>query len=118
MAVFKINKLKLSVIIGTHDWERKEKQEILGDIKYQTDSMEAIETDQLENSVDYESICNTIYDEVTKSEYQLVETLTAHILDLVMSDEGVEVATVIVKKPSAVKHARYISVELSARRTE
>jgi D-erythro-7,8-dihydroneopterin triphosphate epimerase len=116
-AIIKITNLHLSAIIGCNDWERIKKQQILINISMEFDPYPAIDRDDLNLTLDYRSIKKRIIAEVENSSFMLLEKLTNHILEIIMSNASVLSATVRVDKPKALRFADSVSVELSAKRT-
>lgn len=117
-AKIRINQLSLRTIIGAYPQERIERQPIQVQIEMITDISKAIETDNLDNAVNYDTLSKAIVEESEKTEFFLLENLADFILGLVMEEEKVLQATVKVTKPFALKNAESVSVELSAERFE
>lgn len=115
-AKIRINNLALRIIIGINQHERLEKQKIIANIEMVVDVSRAIESDKVEHSVNYETISKVIIEETEKTEFYLLENLADFILGLVMEEERVIQATVVISKPNALKFADSVSVELSAER--
>lgn len=114
MAVIRIKKLKLRAVIGIHDWERKNKQDVIINIKLEFDASKAAKSDDIADTVDYKAIKLKIIDLVDKSSCNLLERLAHQILKICLSDPKVEKATVKVDKPHALRFAESVSVEVSA----
>lgn len=111
-----INNLRLRGIIGINDWERKEKQDILINIKLKVDLSEAGRSDNIDDTVNYRTLTKEIIDLVENSSFFLVEKLTSTILDLCMKTENVGKAIVRVEKPMAVRFAESVGVEIERTR--
>ena len=116
MATIRITDLSLRTIIGTNDWERTNKQDIIINVVIEYDSQKAAQSDNIKDAVDYKVITKKIIKEVESSQYGLLEKLTEAILKIVMEDQKVRAATVRIDKPFALRFARSVSVELSAKR--
>ena len=115
-AKIQITDLKLKTIIGTNDWERHTKQNILINISLEYPATRAIATDDLKETIDYRGLTKKIIKEVTLSRFELLEKLTAFVLRIVMENPKIKSATVRIDKPRALRFARSVSVELSASR--
>lgn len=115
-AKIRVKGLELRTVIGVSENERLHKQKIIADIEMVVDVSKAIETDNVEDSANYEIICRSILEETEKTEFHLLENLADFILGLVMEEEKVIQTTVAVTKPSAVRFSKSVSVELSAER--
>ena len=116
MAKIRITDLLLRTIIGTHDWERKLRQEIMINVSLEYDSKKSCTGDHIDDAVDYRDITKRIIKEVEASHFFLLERLTDFVLKLVITDAKVKQATVRIDKPHALRFAKSVSVELSAKR--
>ena len=113
MAVIRIKNLKLRSVIGIHDWERENKQDVIINIKLEFDSSRAAESDDIADTVDYKAIKMRIIELVEGSTCNLLERLADQILAICLSDAQVEQATVRVDKPHALRFADSVSIEVS-----
>ena len=116
MATVRISDLLLRAIIGTNDWERKKKQDLVINIAFDYNSTRASKTDCLAYTVDYRSLTKRITNEVESSQCFLLETLVEFVMQMVMSDPKVKSATVRIDKPHALRFARSVSLELTRKR--
>jgi FolB domain-containing protein len=116
MGTIRIQDLALKAIIGINDWERRKKQKIIINIEIEYDASKAIRTDHIKYALDYKSITKEIIKKVEKSEFLLLEKLTAFILNLVMKHRKIRAARVRVDKPGALRFSRSVSFELSKKR--
>ena len=117
MGIIRINDLKLRTIIGTNDWERENPQDIVLNIEFEFDEARAIQSDNLADTVDYNALEQKIVKLVTAARFQLVEKLAAEVLNLVLTEEKVTAAKVILGKPKALRFAQSVSVELEKRKS-
>ena len=115
-ATIRITNLSLQVIIGCNEWERDKKQDIIINISMEFDHCCAAQSDDLSTTLDYRGIKKRIISEINNSSFMLLEKLTDHILDIIMSYEKVLNATVRVDKPRALRYADSVSIEISAQR--
>jgi FolB domain-containing protein len=111
MATIRITDLKLKTIIGTNDWEREEKQEIIINISFDFDARRASRSDDIRDTVDYKALKKKIMAFVESSRDYLLEKLVEDVLDLVMADKKVRAAAVRIDKPNALRFAKSVSVE-------
>ena len=113
MATIRITDLKLNTIIGINAWERKVKQTILINAIIEFDANKAIKSDKLTDTLDYKAITKKILNEIKSSQFFLLERLTARVLDIIHSFNGVKKATVRIDKPRALRYAKSVSIELT-----
>jgi D-erythro-7,8-dihydroneopterin triphosphate epimerase len=115
-ATIRITNLALQTIIGYNEWERHKKQNIIINITIEFDHLAAVESDDLRSTIDYKEIKNKIITEVENSSCKLLEKLTDHILDIIMSNPRVLQTTVRIDKPHALRYTDSVSIEISAQR--
>ena len=118
MAKIRITDLRLRAIIGTNDWEREEKQDVVLNITIDYDALKAARTDDLADTIDYKEVTKKIIERVEASEFFLLEKLADMILGIVMANPGAREVSVRVDKPQALRFADSVSVELSKKRDE
>jgi dihydroneopterin aldolase/D-erythro-7,8-dihydroneopterin triphosphate epimerase len=111
-----IEGLLLRCIIGTNDWEREQKQDVLITITLQTDTRAAGRSDRIEDTVNYRSLTKRIIEHVEASQFFLVEALAESIATLCLSDPRVAAAEVRVEKPGALRFARSVGVTITRAR--
>ncbi len=116
MAVVRIHNFRLDTILGVHERERQQKQSVFVDLEFEYDAARAIAADDLAQAVDYEALAKRIQEKAGATEFRLVETLAAFILDVVLGEALVRRATVRVRKPGAIPAAETVEMELSATR--
>ena len=112
--IIKIKNLSLKTIIGTNDWEREEKQEVIINIQIEFDSKKVSATDHLEGSVDYKILNKKIISFIESSHFHTLEKLSSSVLNLVMEDKKILKAKVEVDKPHSLKHTDSVSAECEA----
>ncbi len=117
MAKVQITDLLIRGIIGTQEWERKKKQDILINVTFEYNCSKCQASDAIDDAVDYKLITKRIIDSVEASSFFLLEKLTHYVLEIVMEDKRIKWATVRIDKPHALRFARSVSVELTAKRS-
>jgi FolB domain-containing protein len=75
----------------------------------------AARTDCIRDAVDYKSLKKDIVKLVEGSSFQLIETMADRVAILCLRDPRVTEVTVCVDKPSALRFARSVAVELTRR---
>ena len=107
-----IHDLLVRGILGVNDWERQEKQDIVINLALFTDVRPAARTDELENAVNYRTVCKKIVEHVEGSSRLTVEALAEDIARLTLSIPRVHRVRVRVEKPGAVRFSRSVGVEI------
>ena len=111
-----ISDLKLKTIIGIYPWERRIKQNVVINVTLSYNAAKAIANDSIKETVDYKAMTKQIIQRVRTSRFFLLEKLTYMVLSTVMENKYVLEATVRVDKPKALRFARSVSAELTAKR--
>jgi FolB domain-containing protein len=108
-----ISDLRVRCIIGVNEDERREKQDVLINLAISADLSKACESDRFEDTVDYRAIKKEIVRMVEDSNYHLVEALAEAISNLCLKYSDVLVVQVRVEKPTALRFARSVGVEIT-----
>ena len=107
-----ISDLSIRCIIGVNEDERREKQDVLINLAITADLSKACKSDRFEDTVDYRAIKKEILKMVEVSGYHLIEALAEAIADLCLGYPGVLDVQVRVEKPTALRFARSVGVEI------
>ena len=105
-----IEGLRVRGIIGLHDRERTQKQDILVSATLCLDLREAGRHDNVENSVNYSTLTSQITTHVESSQRFTVESLATDVAGICLAINGVERVRVRIDKPTAVKTAQSVGV--------
>ena len=108
-----IKDLLIRCILGVNDNERREKQDVLINIVLFADLRPSGHSDCLKDSVDYRAIKKQVVAMVETSQFCLVEALAEHIAELCLRHPRVQRVQVTVEKPSALRFARSVGVEIN-----
>jgi FolB domain-containing protein len=111
-----IKDLLARCIIGINDEERQEKQDVVINVALAADLSAAGKSDRFADTVDYRSIKKRILETVEESQYFLVEALAERIAEICLENPLVGEACVAVEKPSALRFARSVGVEITRSR--
>ncbi len=116
--VIEIRDLHLRTIIGINDWERKDKQDVLINLKIYTDTRRAGETDRIEDTLNYRTLTKRIIHLVETSRFYLVEKLAEEIARVCVLEFDVPRVEVRVEKPAALRFARSVGVHIQRSRED
>src|SRR3954462_14463610 len=99
--------LSTECIVGIWDWERKIKQPVIIDLEMATDVRKAASTDRIEDApIDYKKVAKSVQAFVEASEFQLIETLTERIAQLIIREFGVSWVKVRLNKQGAIRGSK------------
>ncbi len=109
-------KISLHPIIGTYDWERKVRQEVLINLEIELHNESAVKTDDLEDTLDYEFLLKTLRERIENKKFYLIERLAGEIWDILTTDSRISGAVIEVIKPYALNGCDSVSINYSVRR--
>jgi FolB domain-containing protein len=113
-----IKDLMLRCVLGLSGEERREKQDVLINLVLWTDLRPAAASDSIEDTVDYSTLKKRIISLVEGSQYHLAETLADRIASLCLEQPAVQQVQVTVEKPTALRFAHSVGVEITRGRSE
>jgi FolB domain-containing protein len=113
-----IRDLLLRGIIGINPDERVKLQDILINIVIWADIRKAAASDAIEDAVDYKTITKRVIQHVEESSDFLVERLVTDIARLIIMEYGVERVMVRVEKPTALRFAESVGIEIERTRAD
>ena len=105
-----IKNLRLRTIIGIFPWEKKNKQDVIINIKMDIDGEQAALSDKIEDTLDYEVITKSVIHHVEGHSFKLIETLVNQLLAIIMKHDKVKHAHVEIDKPGALRFSDSVSV--------
>ncbi|MBF0387675.1 MAG: dihydroneopterin aldolase [Candidatus Omnitrophica bacterium] len=112
IATIQIKDLALKAVIGIHDHEHNNAQDIMLNISLEYDAANAVLGDDIKDAVDYQAIQQAVITLVAATRFNLVERLAAEVLKVVTSDPRVLRASVTIDKPKALSSARSVSLTM------
>jgi len=110
--------LTTECIIGIWDWERRVRQKVVVDIEMAADIRRAARTDSIEDTLDYKKVSKRLLQFIGESEFQLVETLTERIAELVIREFDVSWVRVRLNKQGAIRGSRDVGIQIERRRED
>jgi len=113
-----LSALSVECIVGIWEWERRVKQTVIIDVEMAADIRRAAATDRIEDTVDYKKVAKTLIGFVGDSRFQLVETLTERIAELIVTRFGVSWVKVRLNKQGAIRGARDVGIEIERRASD
>ena len=107
--------LTTECIIGIWDWERRVKQKVVIDLEMGADIRKAAASDAIEDTLDYKKVSKRLLQFVADSQFQLVETLTERIAEIVVTEFGVPWVRVKLNKQGAIRGSRDVGILIERR---
>jgi dihydroneopterin aldolase len=110
--------LTTDCIIGIWDWERRVKQKVVVDLEMAADIRKAAASDSIEDTLDYKRVAKRLLQFIGDSEFQLVETLTERIAQVVVTEFDVAWVRVKLNKQGAIRGSRDVGILIERRRED
>ena len=113
-----IKDLLVRTIIGINPDERLNRQDVLINLKFAVNIHPAGKSDEIEDAVNYRTICKKVIAMVEESNYQLVEKLAEQVALCCLEDRRVQTVWVSIEKPGALRFARSVGVTIERAQSE
>ncbi|HTE41041.1 MAG TPA: dihydroneopterin aldolase [Steroidobacteraceae bacterium] len=102
--------LGVECIVGIWEWERQVKQTVVLDIEMAADIRKAATSDHIDDTIDYKKVSKRLQSFVGESQFQLVETLTERIAEIIVKEFGVAWVKVKLNKQGALRGSRDVGI--------
>jgi dihydroneopterin aldolase len=106
--------LPLRAHVGVTDEERSSEQDVVVSLTLHLDLAAAGTSDALEDTVDYDAVCEVVARTVEQRPFHLIEAMASGVADAVLGSFAVGVVEVRVEKPGALRARRvpFAAVEM------
>lgn len=115
MDIIFLSGLTTECIIGIWDWERRVKQKVVIDLEMAADIRRAASSDAIEDTLDYKRVSKRLLAFVAESQFQLVETLTERIAQIIVTEFEVPWVRVRLNKQGAIRGSRDVGILIERR---
>lgn len=116
IAKIHIQDLRLRTFIGINDDEKKNRQDVVINIRIHYHAAKAVSFNEIDEALNYRTITKGVIRHVEDNRFLLLERMTDEVLALVMHHPEVMWAEVRIDKPHALRFSDSVSIALSARR--
>jgi len=110
MDIIFLKQLEIETVIGIYDWEREIKQTVVLDIEMAADIRKAAATDHIDDTLDYKSVAKRLIQFVGESQFELVETLTEKIAEIILTEFDVPWVKIVLNKRGAIRGAQGVGI--------
>lgn len=107
-----IERLRARCIVGLFPEERLLPRNVWFTINLWVDLRQAGRSDQIDHTVDYDSLSRKILSMAEKSSWKLIESLAEQAAEICLSDPLVQACRITLEKPGAVTAADNIKVSI------
>lgn len=101
---------------GVFDFERRDGQDFIVDVELEFDTSRAAVSDDLDDTVDYGALAQSLAAVIAGEPVNLLEKLVQRLADACLADPRVLAATVTVHKPQAPIPLTFADVAVTIRR--
>ena len=102
--------LSVDCVVGIWEWERQVKQRVVLDIEMATDIRKAAASDHIDDTIDYKKVSKRLLSFVGESQFQLVETLTEKIAEILIKEFHVPWVKVKLNKQGALRGSKDVGI--------
>ena len=110
MDIIFLHEIKIDLIIGIYDWERKIPQTVILDIDIGLPNCHAARSDKVEDTIDYGDVVKRIEASLVDKQFSLVEALAEHIAQLILQKYKAPWVKVAVTKLGLIKNVKHLGV--------
>ena len=112
MDVIFISDLRLDILIGVYDWERKVPQTVQLDLEIGIPDAGQPRSDRIRETIDYARVIERIKASLTQDRFLLVERLAEHLAQLVMTEFKAPWVKVSVSKLAVEKDVKRVGITI------
>ena len=105
-----ISEMRLEMLIGVYEWERRVPQAVQFDLEMGVPPRRAAGSDQLADTIDYAAVATRIEASVRENRFGLLERVAEHVADLVVREFGAPWVKVSVTKLAPLKNVKRLGV--------
>lgn len=111
-----IEKLSSQAIIGIHTHEKLKKQPVLIDLKIKCKTKNAAKSDNIDDTVDYQVLCEDLKNYIQKSSFNLIETLAEKLTQRILKNSKVKSVKLTLRKPEALDICDSVGLTIKRKR--
>ena len=107
-----ISDLRLDILIGVYDWERKVPQTVQLDLEIGIPDGGRPRSDRIRDTIDYAKVIQRIQASLQQERFLLVERLAEHLAELVMTEFKAPWVRINVSKLAVEKDVKRIGITI------
>ena len=107
-----ISDLRLDILIGVYDWERKVPQTVQLDLEIGISDASGPRSDRIRETIDYAKVIERIKASLKQDRFLLVERLAEHLAQLVMTEFKAPWVKVSVSKLAVEKDVKRVGITI------
>ena len=100
-------------IMGVYDWERLAKRPLVFDLKLMgINTRQAAQTDDVQDTLDYQAVTEGLQQLVGASQYKLLETLAEHVATWLFDTFAVPKIEITLHKPNVLEGVQDVCITI------
>jgi dihydroneopterin aldolase len=107
-----IRDFRLNILIGIHEWEKRVPQTIQFNIDIAIPAKEGPRTDRIAETIDYSKVVSRIEESLRTQHFLLLERLSEHVAQLILSEFRAPWVKVSVNKIGALRNVKQLGVTI------
>jgi 7,8-dihydroneopterin aldolase/epimerase/oxygenase len=115
--LLKIKNLRLKTNLGVYDWEKTFDREIIVNLEIETDFLDSLTSDNLEDAIDYDAISQKVKNFITINKFGLIEKMAKDLLDEILQDKRIKRCKLEIDKVGSIDFVESASITLEKERT-
>jgi dihydroneopterin aldolase len=112
MDVIFISDLRVDMLIGVYDWERRVPQTVQLDLEIGIPDRGGPRSDRIGETIDYAKVIARIKDSLRQNRFLLVERLAEHLAELVMTEFKAPWVKINVSKLAVEKDVKRVGITI------
>ncbi len=110
--IIKIKNLRLQTILGVYEWEKTIDRDIIINAEITSDQLNSLESDNIEDTIDYDILISKIKTLITNNRFKLIESMAQSMINLIMEDKRISKCKLEIDKVGVVEGVDSFSVTI------
>lgn len=107
-----IDDFRLDILIGIYEWERRVPQTVQFNLEIAIPPKEGPRTDRIGETIDYAKVVKRIEESLRTQHFLLLERLSEHVAQLILTEFGAPWVKVSVNKIGALRNVKRLGVTI------
>lgn len=112
MDIIFINELRLDILVGIYEWERRVPQTVELNLEIGIAGRHASDSDEIGDTIDYAVVVRRISETLRENHFSLLEKLAEHVAQLVLGEFKAPWVQVSVAKLSPLKGVKRLGIRI------
>lgn len=99
-----IEQLEVPAVIGVYEWEQLQPQPLIFDLEMQLDFSAAMDSDDLDDALDYAKVAELVTQYCDQHQFKLLEKMAGGIIYMLFAEFSIATIKLKIRKPDAIKN--------------